>query len=141
MSTMKRSVCPFDCPDTCGLLVEVEEGKAVAVKGDPLHPFSRGTLCPKMRHYEKSVHSPLRLTTPLLRSGRKGSGAFTPISWDRAIALIADGWRSIIAKHGAEAILPYSYAGTMGIIQRNAGHPFFHRLGASRLDWTICSPA
>lgn len=140
-STMKRSVCPFDCPDTCGLLVEVEEGKAVAVKGDPLHPFSRGTLCPKMRHYENSVHSPLRLTTPLLRSGRKGSGAFTPISWDRAIALIADGWRSIIAKHGAEAILPYSYAGTMGIIQRNAGHPFFHRLGASRLDRTICSPA
>lgn len=140
-SSMKRSVCPFDCPDTCGLLVQVEEGKAVAVKGDPLHPFSRGTLCPKMRHYEKSVHSPLRLTTPLLRSGRKGSGAFTPVSWEEAIRLIADGWRAIIAKHGAEAILPYSYAGTMGTIQRNAGHPFFHRLGASRLDRTICSPA
>ena len=137
----KRSVCPFDCPDTCGMLVQVEEGKAVGVQGDPLHPFSRGTLCPKMRHYEKSVHSPLRLTTPLKRSGPKGSGEFTPISWDEAIQTIAARWRSIIAEHGAQAILPYSYAGTMGVVQRNAGHPFFHRLGASRLDRTICSPA
>lgn len=137
----KRSVCPFDCPDTCGMLVEVEGGKAVGVKGDPLHPFSRGTLCPKMRHYEKSVHSPLRLTTPLKRTGAKGSGEFAPISWEEALATIAGRWRAIIAEHGAEAILPYSYAGTMGIVQRNAGHPFFHRLGASRLDRTICSPA
>ncbi|HBA89416.1 MAG TPA: formate dehydrogenase [Geobacter sp.] len=137
----KRSVCPFDCPDTCGMLVQVEKGKAIAVQGDPLHPFSRGTLCPKMRHYEKSVHSPLRLTTPLKRTGAKGSGEFAPISWDEAIETIAGRWSSIIAEHGAEAILPYSYAGTMGIVQRNAGHPFFHRLGASRLDRTICSPA
>ncbi|ACH37739.1 molybdopterin-binding iron-sulfur cluster-binding oxidoreductase MopB-3 [Citrifermentans bemidjiense Bem] len=137
----KRSVCPFDCPDTCGMLVEVEGGKAVSVKGDPLHPFSRGTLCPKMRHYEESVHSPLRLTTPLKRTGAKGSGEFAPISWEEAVATIASRWRAIIAEHGAEAILPYSYAGTMGIVQRNAGHPFFHRLGASRLDRTICSPA
>ncbi|MBU5614404.1 molybdopterin oxidoreductase family protein [Geomonas azotofigens] len=137
----RRSVCPFDCPDTCSMLVQVEDGKAVAVQGDPLHPFSRGTLCPKMRHYEKSVHSPLRLTTPLKRSGAKGSGEFTPISWDEAIAAIAERWRAIIAEHGAQAILPYSYAGTMGIVQRNAGHPFFHRMGASRLDRTICSPA
>jgi anaerobic selenocysteine-containing dehydrogenase len=142
MSTVtKRSVCPFDCPDTCGMLVQVEGGKAVAVQGDPEHPFSRGTLCPKMLHYEKSVHSPLRLTTPLKRSGPKGSGAFTPISWDEAIQTIAGRWRGIIAEHGAQAILPYSYAGTMGVVQRNAGHPFFHRLGASRLNRTICSPA
>ncbi|WP_224961323.1 molybdopterin oxidoreductase family protein [Geomonas subterranea] len=137
----RRSVCPFDCPDTCGMLVQVENGKAVGVQGDPLHPFSRGTLCPKMRRYEKSVHSPLRLTTPLKRTGAKGSGGFVPISWDEAIATIAERWRAIIATHGAEAILPYSYAGTMGIVQRNAGHPFFHRMGASRLDRTICSPA
>ena len=142
MSTVtKRSVCPFDCPDTCGMLVQVEDGRAIGVQGDPQHPFSRGTLCPKMRHYEKSVHSPLRLTTPLLRSGPKGSGDFTPISWEQAIETIADRWRGIIAGFGAQAILPYSYAGTMGVIQRNAGHPFFHRLGASRLDRTICSPA
>ena len=142
MSTVtKRSVCPFDCPDTCGLLVQVEEGRAVGVQGDPLHPFTRGSLCPKMLHYERSVHSPLRLTTPLKRSGPKGSGEFTPISWDEAIATIAERWRAIIAEHGAQAILPYSYAGTMGVVQRNAGHPFFHRLGASRLNRTICSPA
>ena len=142
MSTVtKRSACPFDCPDTCGILVQVENGKALGVQGDPQHPFSRGTLCPKMLHYEKSVHSPLRLTTPLLRCGPKGSGEFTPISWERAIATIAERWGAIVAEFGAQAILPYSYAGTMGVIQRNAGHPFFHRLGASRLDRTICSPA
>ncbi|GFO54575.1 formate dehydrogenase [Geomonas sp. Red276] len=141
MSVTKRSVCPFDCPDTCGLLVEVEGGRAVAVKGDPDHPYTRGSLCPKMLHYEKSVHSPLRLTTPLKRTGAKGAGEFAPISWDEAVATIAGRWQEIIATHGAEAILPYSYAGTMGIVQRNAGHPFFHRLGASRLDRTICSPA
>ncbi len=138
---IKRSVCPFDCPDTCGMLVQVENGRAVAVKGDPEHPFSRGTLCPKMRNYEKTVHSPLRLTTPLKRTGAKGSGSFAPISWEEAIAEVTARWQGIIAEHGAEAILPYSYAGTMGIVQRNSGHPFFHRMGASRLDRTICSPA
>lgn len=141
MSSIKRSVCPYDCPDTCGLLVEVAGNKAIRVSGDPEHPYTRGTLCPKMLHYEKTVHSPLRLTTPLKRSGAKGSGCFTPISWDEAIAAIAASWPQIIARHGAEAILPYSYAGTMGLIQRNAGHPFFHKLGASRLARTICSPA
>lgn len=138
---IKRSVCPYDCPDTCGLLVEVADGKAVRVTGDPEHPYTRGFLCPKMRHYEQTVHSPRRLTTPLLRTGAKGSGEFRPISWDEAISTIAKRWREIISRFGAEAILPYSYAGTMGLIQRNAGHPFFHRLGASRLDRTICSPA
>ena len=140
-SELKRSVCPYDCPDTCGLLVEVDNGRAVKVSGDPEHPFTRGTLCPKMNHYESTVHSPLRLTRPLLRRGKKGSGEFHPVSWEEAIDRIADRWRVIIDRHGAEAILPYSYAGTMGLIQRNAGHPFFYRLGASRLDRTICSPA
>ncbi len=135
------SACPYDCPDTCGLLVEVAGGRAVAVKGDPAHPHSRGTLCAKMAHYEETVHSPLRLTTPLLATGPKGSGQFTPISWDEAVERIAGRWQAIIAAHGAQAILPYSYAGTMGLVQRNAGHAFFHRLGASRLDRTICSPA
>lgn len=136
-----RSVCPFDCPDTCGLLVTVENGRAVGVKGDPEHPYTRGLLCPKMVHYEQTVHSPRRLTTPLRRSGPKGRGAFEPVSWEEAVAEIAGRWRQIMAEWGSEAILPYSYAGTMGLIQRNAGHPFFHRLGASRLDRTICAPA
>ena len=136
-----RSVCPFDCPDACGLIVEVSHGKAVSVTGDPDHPFTRGTLCPKMLHYERTVHSPARLTTPLLRSGPKGAGLFTPTSWEKAIALVAARWKEIIAEHGAQAILPYSYAGTMGAVQRNCGHAFFYRMGASRLDRTICAPA
>ncbi len=140
-SEIRRSVCPFDCPDTCGLLVEVADGKAVAVKGDPAHPHSQGTLCPKMTRYQDTVHSSRRLTTPLVRTGPKGSGSFAPVTWEEAIRRIADRWKDILATHGGEAILPYSYAGTMGLVQRNAGHAFFHRLGASRLDRTICSPA
>ncbi|KGK87125.1 formate dehydrogenase [Desulfosporosinus sp. HMP52] len=138
---MKRSVCPFDCPDACGLLIEVIDGKAVKVKGDPEHPFTKGTLCPKMNHYERTVHSPQRLTQPLLRIGEKGAGNFKPISWDEGIQYIVDRWKEIISNYGAEAILPYSYAGTMGVVQRNCGEAFFHKLGASRLARTICSSA
>jgi anaerobic selenocysteine-containing dehydrogenase len=94
-----------------------------------------------MNHYERTVHSPGRLTTPLRRIGKKGAGEFEPISWDEAISLICTQWQRIIADHGAEAVLPYSYAGTMGLVQRNAGHAFFNKLGASRLERTICSPA
>ncbi|TWJ33565.1 molybdopterin-dependent oxidoreductase [Geobacter argillaceus] len=140
-ATVRRSVCPYDCPDACGMLVTVENGRAVSVAGDPDHPYTRGLLCPKMIRYEQTVHSPRRLTTPLLRQGAKGDGAFTAITWDEAIERICSRWQELIATHGAECILPYSYAGTMGLVQRNAGHPFFHYLGASRLDRTICSPA
>lgn len=136
-----RSVCPYDCPDTCGLLVDVDNGRAVKVSGDPDHPYTKGSLCAKMQRYELTVHSERRLLTPLLRSGKKGEGKFVPISWEEAIRRITDKWKEIIPSFGAESILPYSYAGTMGILQRNSGHPFFHRLGASRLDRTICSPA
>lgn len=141
MPIIKRSVCPFDCPDACGLLVTVEDNRAIKVAGDPDHPITRGLLCPKMQHYERTVHSPRRLTTPLLRSGPKGSGQFREISWEEAIQRICTRWQELIVGHGSEAILPYSYAGTMGLVQRNSGHPFFHRLGASRLARTICSPA
>jgi anaerobic selenocysteine-containing dehydrogenase len=139
--TIHRSVCPYDCPDACGLLVEVQDGRALRVTGDPDHPVTRGLLCPKMLHYEKTVHSERRLTSPLLRTGAKGSGEFTPISWDEAIERICSRWKKLITQLGGECILPYSYAGTMGLVQRNSGHPFFHRLGASRLERTICSPA
>lgn len=138
---VKRSVCPYDCPDACGLLVETVEGKAVRVMGDPDHPHTKGTLCPKMNHYEKTVHSPERLTKPLLRIGPKGAGKFKEISWDQAISHIKERWEKIIEEYGAQAILPYSYAGTMGLVQRNIGEAFFHRLGASRLQRTICSSA
>ena len=135
------SVCPYDCPDACGLLVDVEGEKVVRVKGNPAHAFTRGTLCPKMAHYEKTVYSPRRILTPLKRTGAKGSGEFTPISWDEAIETIASRWKAIIADYGAEAIQPYSYAGTMGLIQHNAYHPLFHALGAANLARTICAPA
>ena len=141
MKKIVRSVCPYDCPDTCGLLVHVADGRVVKVEGDPDHPFTRGTLCPKMVHYERAVHSERRIVTPLRRIGSKGSGKFAPISWEEAFERITANWNGIIAQYGAEAILPYSYAGTMGVVQRNAGHPFFYSLGASRLERTICSPA
>lgn len=135
-----RSVCPFDCPDACGLVVEVEGGRAVSVRGDPEHPYSQGTLCPKMTAYERSVHSPDRLQHPLVRTGAKGEGRFRRASWDEAVALVAERFREV-ARDDPQGILPYSYAGSMGLVQRNAGMPFFHRLGASRLDRTICTPA
>ena len=136
-----RATCPFDCPDACGLLVDVEGGRATRVRGDPDHPYSQGSLCPKVNNYERSVYAEGRLTTPLERVGPKGEGTFRPISWDVALSRVAGRLREISSAHGAEAILPYSYAGTMGLVQRNAGHAFFHALGASRLDRTICSPA
>jgi len=141
MGEIHRSVCPYDCPDACGLLVEVENSRAVSVKGDPEHPFTRGLLCPKMQHYERTVHSERRLVEPLLRTGPKGVGEFRPIGWDEAVTRIASQWQRIIDESGAEAILPYSYAGTMGLLQRNALVPFFTRMGASQLDRGICTPA
>lgn len=136
-----RSVCPFDCPDCCGLLVEVENGRAVRVTGDPEHHFTRGTLCPKMAHYERSVYSERRLLMPLRRTGRKGEGRFKPISWADAVQEIASQWKNIIKTYGAEAIQPYSYAGTMGCVQHDGYHALFYKLGASDLLRTICSPA
>jgi len=138
---LHRSVCPFDCPDTCGMLVEVENGRALRVSGDPEHPVTRGVLCPKMNRYELTVHSSRRLTTPLLRTGAKGEGVFSPISWAEAMERICYCWKGLIDSYGGECVLPYSYAGTMGLVQRNCGHAFFHKLGASRLERTICSPA
>lgn len=141
MTEIKPSVCPYDCPDCCGLLITVEDGKAVCVAGDPEHAFTRGTLCPKMAHYERTVHSPKRIMTPLRRIGQKGEGRFIPIGWDEAIEEIARRWQAIIRDYGAEAILPYSYAGTMGTIGYSAGHALFYALGATSLDRTICAPA
>jgi anaerobic selenocysteine-containing dehydrogenase len=141
MPSTARSVCPFDCPDACGLLADVEEGRVLRVRGDPEHPYSQGTLCPKMNGYDRTVHSPDRLTHPLVRTGPKGAGQFRRASWEEAIELVTARWKELIATDGPEAILPYSYAGSMGLLQRNAGTPFFHRMGATRLERTICTPA
>ncbi len=141
MIEFERSVCPHDCPDTCGLLVGVEDGRVVSVKGNPEHPFTRGAICVKVNHYPERVYSPLRVLHPLKRVGAKGEGRFEQITWDQALDEIVSQYRQIISESGGEAILPYSYAGTMGVVQFHAGHPFFHKLGASKLLRTICSAA
>src|SRR5438045_850562 len=133
-----HSVCPHDCPSCCSLEVAVADGRIVDVTGTPGHPFTQGVICGKVREYAERVHSPLRVLTPLRRVGAKGEGRFEHVSWDDALAEIARRWRAIAAEHGGEAILPFSYAGSMGQVQFFAGHPLFHALGASRLDRSIC---
>src|SRR6266850_6489891 len=134
-----HSVCPHDCPSCCSLEVDVADGRIVDVTGTAGHPFTQGVICGKVREYAERVHSPLRVLTPLRRAGVKGEGRFQPISWDDALAEIARRWRAIAAEHGGEAILPFSYAGSMGQVQFFAGHPLFHALGASRLERSICT--
>jgi anaerobic selenocysteine-containing dehydrogenase len=136
-----RSVCPHDCPDTCGLIARLEDGRVVSVRGDKEHPFTRGSLCAKVLHYPKRLYSPQRVLHPLRRSGPKDSGQFQQITWDQALDEIKERYQSVIETHGAQAILPYSYAGTMGLVNFNGGHAFFHKLGASKLIRTICSAA
>ena len=119
-------------------MLDVENDRLTEVRGDPAHPFTRGLICGKVRAYAERVHSPLRVLTPLRRAGAKGSGRFERITWNDAVSEIAARWKEIIARHGGEAILPFSYAGTMGHVQFYAGHPLFHALGASLLDRTIC---
>ena len=131
--------CPHDCPDTCSILTTVEDGKAIAVRGNPDHPFTRGRLCVKVNNYEERVYSDKRVLYPLKRVGPKGSRQFQRISWDEAIETIATRWKSIIAKDGAQAILPYSYLGTQGIINGlNVGDPLFNKLGATVSERTFC---
>jgi anaerobic selenocysteine-containing dehydrogenase len=131
--------CPHDCPDTCSILTTVEDGKAIAVRGNPDHPFTRGRLCVKVNNYEERVYSDKRVLYPLKRVGPKGSMQFQRISWDEALETIASRWKSIVAEHGAQAILPYSYLGTQGIINGlNVGDPLFNKLGATVSERTFC---
>src|SRR6185295_19323404 len=138
-----RAVCPHDRPDTCGMVVTVENGRATKLRGDPDHPFTRGFLCQKVARYVDRTYHPERLKYPMRRVGAKGAGQFQRISWNEAIAEIAQRFRLIAASQdGPQAILPYSYAGTMGQLQGNSlDRRFFHRLGASLLDRTICATA
>jgi anaerobic selenocysteine-containing dehydrogenase len=138
-----RGACPHDCPDTCAMLVTVEDGRAVRVAGDPDHPFTQGFLCAKVNRYLERTYHPDRLTRPLRRVGAKGTGTFAPISWDEALDEIAHRLGEIArSSDGPQAILPYSYAGTMGSVQGSSmDRRFFHLLGASKLDRTICSMA
>jgi anaerobic selenocysteine-containing dehydrogenase len=145
MSNVKtiRAVCPHDCPDTCGLVVTVEDGRATSLRGDAEHPFTRGFLCQKVARYLDRVYHPERLQYPMVRTGPKGSGQFRRVSWEEAIELVTRKFAEIAASaDGPQAILPYSYAGTMGKLQGSSlDRRFFHRLGASLLDRTICATA
>jgi anaerobic selenocysteine-containing dehydrogenase len=136
-----RGLCPHDCPDTCALLTTVENGRAVKVQGNPNHKHTDGVLCTKVSRYTERTYSPERLMFPLKRSGPKGSGQFVRVSWEEAIADIAANLKTIAA-HNPEAILPYSYGGTMGWVQSESmASRFFHKIGASLLDRTICASA
>jgi len=142
MPDVRHSVCALDCPDCCALLINVEDGKGSQLRGDPAHPVTRGFLCGKVARYLEREYSPERLLYPQKRSGAKGAGTFERISWDEALDTIAERLASIATEFGSEAILPYSYAGTMGYLNGSGmDRRFFHRAGASRLDRTICSSA
>ena len=138
-----RGACPLDCPDTCSWIVTVKNGEPVSLRGDPAHPYTRGSLCNKVADYLSYARSPDRILHPMLRTGSKGSGQFTRISWDEALDRIAAGLGGVIAKYGAEAIWPYVGAGNMGLIQGiyGAGRRLWNVLGASRHVVTICTIA
>ncbi len=142
-SQVVHGACPHDCPDTCAMLVTVESGRAVRVAGDPDHPFTRGFLCAKVNRYVERTYQQDRLLYPMRRVGPKGAGRFERITWDAALGEIAERLNDIRhSSDGPQSILPYSYAGTMGMVQGSSiDRRFFHLIGASMLDRTICSMA
>jgi anaerobic selenocysteine-containing dehydrogenase len=142
-SRVVRGACPHDCPDTCALEITVENGRAIKVEGAADHPTTNGVLCTKVSRYLDRVYAKDRVLHPLRRKGRKGTASFERVSWDEALDTIAKRFKAIAASaDGPQAILPYSYAGTMGLLQYcSMDRRFFHRLGASLLDRTICSTA
>jgi molybdopterin guanine dinucleotide-containing S/N-oxide reductase-like protein len=145
MKKVVHAACPHDCPDACGVLITIDGGRAVKIQGDPEHPVTRGFLCAKVAKYVDRVYSPDRVLYPMRRVAPKGSGGFDKferISWDEALETIVARFRAISDEHGPEAILPYSYGGTLGTLNNaSMDRRFFHRLGASQLDRTICSSA
>jgi anaerobic selenocysteine-containing dehydrogenase len=136
------SVCSLDCPDQCGLLLHKRDGKIVKIEGDPNHPVTKGMICNKVRNFHKRIYDENRLKYPLKRIGKKGEGKFTRISWEEALDTIVSRWKNIIDGDGPESILPYSFYGNMGNLNAEGmDRRFFHRLGASQLERTICSVA
>ena len=136
-----RGACPHDCPDTCALLTDVQGGVALKVRGNPAHAHTHGTLCAKVNKYTERTYHPERLLQPMKRVGPKGAGQFEPVTWEAALQDIAQRLKAIAA-HDPQAIVPYSYAGTMGLVQgEGMAARFFHKLGASLLDRTICASA
>ncbi|MGA3195854.1 MAG: molybdopterin-dependent oxidoreductase, partial [Terriglobales bacterium] len=149
MKRVVHAACPHDCPDACGVLITIQDGRATKIQGDPAHPVTRGFLCAKVAKYLDRVYSPGRVLYPMKRKAGVAKGpcgaaptAFERISWDEALDEIAGRFRRISADCGPEAILPYSYGGTIGVLNgASMDRRFFHRLGASQLERTICSSA
>src|SRR5208282_4853390 len=172
MKRVVHAACPHDCPDACGVLITVEDGRATKIKGDPAHPVTRGFLCAKVAKYLDRVYSPDRVLYPMRRVGPKGPAglrSFAPpgrvpstslrtssdpsphrqdlqewlrITWDEALEEIISRFKGIVADFGNEAILPYSFGGTLGMLNSaSMDRRFFHRLGASQLARNICSAA
>lgn len=140
MTTTLESVCPLDCPDTCSLSVEVDDGRVVAVDGSRRNPYTDGFICAKVRRYPERLYSPRRILEPMRRRGPKGAGQFVPISWDEALAELSGRLRATLERSGGAAILPYHYGGSNGLFsEEGADARFFHRLGACILDKTICA--
>ncbi|MCK1985477.1 MULTISPECIES: molybdopterin oxidoreductase family protein [Peribacillus] len=136
------SVCSLDCPDQCGLLLHKKDGKIIKVQGDPDHPVTKGNICNKVRNMTARLYDPNRLKQPLKRIGPKGEGKFAPISWEEAIDIITSKWKDLIEMHGPESILPYSFYGNMGNLSAEGmDRRFFHKLGASMLERSICNAA
>jgi anaerobic selenocysteine-containing dehydrogenase len=155
MKNVVHAACPHDCPDACGVLITVQDGRATRIQGDPAHPTTRGFLCAKVAKYLDRVYSPDRVLYPMRRVGPKGPDAgedarstlgtastWERITWDQALDEIADRFKKIIAEFGSEAILPYSYGGTLGALNgASMDRRLFHRMGASQLLRAICSDA
>ncbi len=139
LKTTHHGGCPHDCPDTCSMVYEVENGKLTSVRGNKEHPMTRGGLCVKLKDYEKRHYHPDRLLYPMRRTGPKGSGEFERISWDEALDEITNRWKSIIDEYGPHAILPYSYLGNQGLVHGlNGGDAFFNKMGATVCERTFC---
>jgi anaerobic selenocysteine-containing dehydrogenase len=138
-----RATCPLDCPDACSLILSIDEeaNRLLKVEGDPAHPFTQGFACVKTYRYPERHHHPLRPLHPMRRVGPKGSGHFERVSWEEALEDIAQRLRQVLEQHGGEAVLPYHYAGTMGLHQYAHPLAFFRAIGASELDETICATA
>lgn len=131
--------CPHDCPDTCSMIYTVGNGRLEDVRGNPEHPYTQGGLCVKLKDFAAHHHNPDRVLYPLRRSGPRGSGQYTRITWDEALAAIKARWTDIIREYGPQAIIPYSYLGNQGILQGlNSGDAFFNRLGATVCERTFC---
>src|SRR5437764_1060438 len=136
---VRASACPHDCPSTCALEIEVLDGSRIgAVRGAEANDYTSGVICAKVARYAERIHHPDRLTQPLLRTGPKGSGQFRGISWDEALDRVAEAFIATAARHGAEAVWPYYYSGTMGLVQRDGINRLRHAMRYSRYFSTIC---